>query len=112
MNIIALLIVFFGVVNLIRLTMFIVGSNIYSYKAKQERNKKPSRRYYPHVSIVIPAHNEERTILRAVRSIIRNKYPHHKREVIVIDDGSTDKTVEIVEKYKSAYRVQNLLIIQ
>ena len=112
MNIIGLLIVFFGVINLIRLTMFIVGSDLYSFKARAELKKRTPKRYYPHVSIVIPAHNEEKTILRAVRSIIRNKYPHHKREVIVIDDGSTDKTVEIVEKYKSAYRVQNLLIIQ
>ncbi len=43
------------------------------------------------VSILIPAYNEERTILEAVRRVLDAPFPTDK-EVIVIDDGSTDGT--------------------
>ncbi len=111
MNLLALLIVFFGVVNLIRLTMFIVGSDIYAYKAKLSQSKK-LKRNFPKFSVVIPAHNEENTILRAVRSIVTNNYPRSKREIIVVDDGSSDKTSEIVLGYKERYGVRNLKLVR
>lgn len=109
MNIIPITIVFLGLVNLFRMTLFIVGSDIYSYRAK---NRSKSRlKTYPKISIIVPAHNEEKTILRAVQSLIRNKYPRHKCEVIVVDDGSTDNTFQIVKNYKSSYDVKNLRIV-
>lgn len=111
MNIFILLIIFFGVINLIRMTAFIVGSDIYSYKARKLSKEKKGR-FYPYISIIIPAYNEEGTILRAVQSVIRNKYPRHKRDVIVVDDGSTDKTFDLVKKYKDTYQVQNLNIVR
>ncbi len=49
------------------------------------------------ISIVIPALNEEKTIgilLKDIRKRYKNKY-----EIVVIDDGSTDKTAEIAKKY-------------
>jgi len=50
------------------------------------------------LSIIIPAYNEEKTI-EAVISEIPKKFPSiDKIEVIVIDDGSTDKTVDIAQK--------------
>jgi len=110
LTLIALLIVFFGVVNLIRQTMFIVGSDLYAFNQVKSR-KNVKRTLLPYISIVIPAHNEEKTILRAVRSIVRNKYPSHKRDIIVVDDGSVDNTAEIIRHYKEAYRVKNLIII-
>ena len=50
--------------------------------------------YAPAVSIVVPAFNEELDIERAVRSLAQSAYPQF--EVLVIDDGSTDRTREIV----------------
>ncbi|MEM3399961.1 MAG: glycosyltransferase family A protein, partial [Candidatus Micrarchaeia archaeon] len=50
----------------------------------------------PSVSIVIPAHNEERTIEGCVRSCLSQKIKPH--EIIVVNDGSTDRTREIVEE--------------
>lgn len=47
------------------------------------------------VSIIIPAHNEEEWILDSVRSILNLNYPEF--EVIIVNDGSTDKTMELLK---------------
>lgn len=51
------------------------------------------------VSIIIPAYNEEKDIKDVLDSISKQTYPKEKIETIVIDDKSTDKTVEIAKKY-------------
>ena len=48
----------------------------------------------PAVSIIAPAHNEEVTIIDNVRSLLNLKYP--KFEIIVVNDASTDKTLEVL----------------
>lgn len=56
-------------------------------------------RLFPTVSVVIPAYNSEKTIKNAIKSFLRQSHP--PREIIVIDDGSTDRTVAIVKSIKS-----------
>lgn len=46
------------------------------------------------VSVIIPTYNREKTILRALQSVLDQTYANI--EVLVIDDGSTDSTAEIV----------------
>lgn len=53
----------------------------------------------PYVSIIVPVYNGERTIRKCLDSILRLDYPKEKFEVLVIDDESTDKTVQIVKQY-------------
>ena len=57
----------------------------------------------PFISIFIPAHNEEYTIESTVRSICNSEYNKHDEsnfEVIVVNDGSTDRTGEILSELK------------
>jgi cellulose synthase/poly-beta-1,6-N-acetylglucosamine synthase-like glycosyltransferase/peptidoglycan/xylan/chitin deacetylase (PgdA/CDA1 family)/spore germination protein YaaH len=49
--------------------------------------------YLPQVAVLIPAYNEEKVIERTIRSALASNYPNLR--VIVIDDGSGDKTLEI-----------------
>lgn len=51
----------------------------------------------PLVSVVIPVHNGEDLIERAIESVLQQTCPHF--ELIVVDDGSTDGTAEIVERW-------------
>jgi len=50
----------------------------------------------PHVSVIIPAYNAAGTIGPCVESALAAEY-EGEREVVVVDDGSTDETVSIVE---------------
>lgn len=54
--------------------------------------------YTPGVSIIIPCFNEEEWIHRTILSCVNQNYPIDKLEVIVVDDRSTDKSVEQIEK--------------
>jgi len=49
------------------------------------------------VSIIIPAKNEEGNIVRCIGSILANTYPSEGYEVIVVDNGSTDRTADLAK---------------
>jgi len=57
----------------------------------------------PNVTIIIPAYNEEESIARTIKSILGVSYDRKKFEVIVVDDGSNDKTYEIAKKFEGKY---------
>ncbi len=54
---------------------------------------------YPRVSIIVPCYNEERTLAGTLESLLKLHYPKDKLEVIVVDDGSQDKTHSIAAGY-------------
>lgn len=62
------------------------------------------------VSIIVPLYNVEHYIERTLMSI--NKQVYHNIEVILIDDGSTDKSYEVAEKYLSNSNYKHILVRQ
>lgn len=60
-------------------------------------------------SIVIPALNEEHVIGKCLDSIIQLDYPAQQLEVIIVDNGSTDRTREITESYRPVLNISVLL---
>ncbi|HLF40444.1 MAG TPA: glycosyltransferase [Acidimicrobiia bacterium] len=64
--------------------------------------------FLPPVTVIIPAHNEERSIAESVRSIQQLTYPNF--EIVVVNDGSDDGTMDALseafdlEEYPEAYR--------
>ncbi|MCC5847537.1 MAG: glycosyltransferase [Verrucomicrobia bacterium] len=57
----------------------------------------------PTMTVVIPAHNEETNIERTIREIMETRYPADKLQVVVVDDGSTDRTPERIEAARADY---------
>ncbi|WP_251048022.1 poly-beta-1,6-N-acetyl-D-glucosamine synthase [Planococcus sp. ISL-109] len=56
---------------------------------------------WPMVSILVPCHNEEETIEETVRNLSGLSYP--KKEIILINDGSTDGTSETIKRLSERY---------
>ena len=58
---------------------------------------------YPTISIIIPAYNEEKVIAHTIEGLLETKYP--KKEIIFVDDGSSDKTLSIAMQYKDKIKI-------
>jgi len=58
----------------------------------------------PIVSVVVNTYNHERFIVQALRSVLDQDFPADHMEIIVVDDGSTDSTPQIIQTLPSLIR--------
>jgi poly-beta-1,6-N-acetyl-D-glucosamine synthase len=65
----------------------------------------------PTISLCIPAYNEEKTIKETLDSATNLDYPKDKIEIIVVNDGSTDKTKSITLNLIKKYKKDNIILI-
>jgi peptidoglycan-N-acetylglucosamine deacetylase len=65
--------------------------------------------YRPRVAVLIPAYNEEMVIERTVQGALDSDYPNLR--VVVIDDGSKDRTLEIVRRAFAAEEADGRVVI-
>ena len=82
------------------IAVFRLGTWIVLALAYNLTRNGPSTSSFPLISLVVPAFNEEVTIRKSIQSLIGLDYPNY--EVIVVDDGSTDKTLEEAKKFESS----------
>jgi len=95
------------IINNLFLTIMIILSIIYAswiFLLLWPRRKETKTNFYPPISIIIPAHNEEANIIDVLKSLVASDYD--KKEIIVVDDGSTDKTYDIVKEFSKKYPVK------
>ena len=65
------------------------------FKKKRTRNSNSQKS----ICIIVPAYNEEMVIEEKIKSIISLNYPRHLVKIVLVSDGSTDNTVQIMKKY-------------
>lgn len=106
------LIVLMGVYSFFSILYFF-RQIFFSFTAQSHNKKSPYQnlnlnRFFPTVSVVVPAHNEEKTIEKCLTSILSFDYPDDTLQVIVINDRSSDATLSIIQKLQKKYK--NLML--
>lgn len=87
--------VFLGVPSLYYLYMKHVASGPWNLRIDKD--------YAPLITILIPAHNEEKVIRFKLENLWKVKYPKEKIQVILVDDSSTDGTLKEVSNFLSRH---------
>lgn len=98
MNYLSVIIVILGLINILRVSVLFFGSLWYDIVQFVQR-KKVDTHYQPLITVIITAFNEEKVIERCLTSVYESSY--QKLRVVVANDGSTDKTAEIVTNFRT-----------
>lgn len=70
---------------------------------KKELEDYPKPKRFPKVSFIIAAYNEEDSITDTIKALLKIEYPKEKKEIIIINDGSKDKTREIIQSFSEKH---------
>ncbi|MBX3190423.1 MAG: glycosyltransferase family 2 protein [Labilithrix sp.] len=88
---------------------FVALSHVNIGRALRTEHLQPALRsesshFLPHITLLVPAYNEEVTIAESIRSLLRLRYPSY--EIIICNDGSKDKTVDVLRRAFHFVRVE------
>jgi len=61
---------------------------------------------YPTVTIIVPCWNEEKTVCATINSLLNLNYPKDKLKIMIVDDGSTDGTWGVVQKFANKKQIE------
>src|SRR6266566_428736 len=75
-------------------------------RSRRREREHVGEHYEPFVSVIVPAYNEERVIEATIRSLLNSDYENF--EIIVVDDGSQDRTSEVVREHFGDQPLVNL----
>ena len=78
-------------------------------KYKKELYGYPKPKRFPKISFLTAAYNEEDSIEGTVRALLSIEYPEGKKEIIVVNDGSKDRTASIVRKLMKNHKEIRLI---
>lgn len=91
--IIPLLVDFFSAV----VAAVVVGTSYF----KKEKEKKIG--FYPHVTLLVPVYNSEKTLEQCIEAVVNQSYPIKNIQVLLIDNGSKDNSYDIYCKLQEKY---------
>ena len=82
---------------------------LFTFFSGASRLTNPIAKKIYSATIAVPAYNEEETITKTIRSLLKLNYPKGKLDIIVVDDGSSDHTFEIASKFSKirVFRKEN-----
>ena len=81
--------------------LFFMGHRYYrqTRQAKNRLAPLPDEEL-PSITVIVPCHNEERVIGHTIKALLALDYPPEKLELLIVNDGSTDRTAAIVLEFK------------
>lgn len=86
---------------------WMMGSIMFFVRHERKERERPKLDVYPRVAILVPCHNEEVVIRDSITQLSHNRYPNF--EIIAIDDGSTDRTSEILHELTG--KIEHLRVV-
>ena len=92
-----------GYATFLFMSVTVGTSTLYSARRRNVLKNELRDNFYVPISVIVPAYNEEVTIVSTVKSLLDLHYNIY--EIIVVDDGSSDKTCEAVKKAFSMMRI-------
>jgi cellulose synthase/poly-beta-1,6-N-acetylglucosamine synthase-like glycosyltransferase len=89
----------------------VLATGIIDYSKNRQKTKKKhfSHELLPSVSIVVSVKNEQNGIGRLLAAFSKLNYPTDKREIFIVEDGSTDKTPGICMIYAKEHKNVTIL---
>src|ERR1700733_3790621 len=80
--------------------VFILFTYVVNRRAIKKDGCRPFERpdnALPSVTVIIPCWNEEKTVGKTIESLLALNYPKDKLKITVVNDGSTDKTQDVID---------------
>jgi len=91
------------------MTLVIIRHVFLFVLALLDRHRRASMEIFPEVSVIMPSYNEAKVIEPALISLVALDYPNI--EIIVVDDGSTDNTLQLARDFIEANKIEKILLL-
>lgn len=90
----------------------IVVAGVRNLRSGKRKTRLPfsGKKRLPKMSIIVPVKDEEKVVGRLLKAIMDADYPADKKEVVIVEDGSVDGTVDICRKFVDDYPGQVKLV--
>lgn len=92
-----------GYASFLFLAVVVGSSTLYQLRRRNFMKNELLEEYYVPVTVIVPAHNEEVTIVSNIRSLLCLDYRLY--EIVIVDDGSTDNTARSVVEAFNMHRI-------
>ena len=100
---------FMTILLLLGLIAYVLEFSVFLLGLKKAREVPADRSLEPTVSVIVAARNEEKRIKQCLRSLVKMEYPRDKLEIIIVNDGSSDRTPDIVKEYADRFAYVKLI---